>query len=351
MSVSVALFLSIGEFVVWMLEPESDPSFFVSSDTGPRTRLIPNWQGVYCGRKVTINASGYRGAEVPLSRTNVPRIAVYGDSHTFGIGAGDGDSYPAVMSRLLEMDLESPVEVLNLGLPGSEVSDAAAHFEQTFPIYKPDLVILTYNYGDVKSSELVLERDGGIRVGLADTGTETEEWTGEHTWRNDARNLKAFLYSRSMLMRFLIPQVDSALRPHVIPFLDPKNEPELREIADDGPRWRSARHHIEMMRNTARKAGASMLVVMYPPSLCNFLCYKDLFAMVQTQVEEMGIAVVNPLGRFAGAKSSDFQATLLDNHPNEASYRIVAEEVEIYVAKVMRSRDLGGEGKRRFGSP
>jgi hypothetical protein len=226
-----------------------------------------------------------------------------------------------------------PVEVVNLGVPGFEVSDVAAHFHNTFPSFQPDIVILTYNYGDITSSQIVIEPGGQTRVGLAVHGQRG-------SWRTDARALKALLYSKSMLMRFLIPRVDSTLRPDVIPFLDPQSEPEYREVADNGTKWRSARAHVESMLRTTEAAGASMLVVMYPPSLCDFLCYGDLYAMVQARFEDMGIRVINPRHRFEGAKASDYQATLLDNHPDEASYRMVAEEVERALAALLRSRGL-----------
>lgn len=103
-----------------------------------RTRLM--------GVEVTTNSDGLRDRSVSRqSSPGVFRIAVIGDSITFGWGVPQEQTYPqqleAELNRLRPLGPERTFEVLNFGVGNYNIADAAAMLEHKALSYRPDLVI------------------------------------------------------------------------------------------------------------------------------------------------------------------------------------------------------------------
>jgi len=84
----------------------------------------------------------YEIKNVPLS---VSRIVCFGDSLTWGVGAGEGSDYP---SRLAEM---IGIEVINSGVSGNTTAQGLARLEDDVLSYEPDVVLITLGGNDLKN--------------------------------------------------------------------------------------------------------------------------------------------------------------------------------------------------------
>jgi len=95
------------------------------------------WQGVIH----LYDSNGYRRCEGPFPEksSDVFRIAVFGDSLTYGAGIEFEWSYAAQLQRLLAGDHR--VEVLNLGVGGAQSEDVLRQMQKMVPVLKPELVI------------------------------------------------------------------------------------------------------------------------------------------------------------------------------------------------------------------
>ena len=106
----------------------------------PRPGAAVHWTG---GR---INSHGLHGPEYP--REAAPdelRVAVLGDSCTFGAGAEAGEDYgTGLAQRLTEALPGRRVRCLNGGVPGYTVFQGARFFEETVLPLGPDLAVLYY---------------------------------------------------------------------------------------------------------------------------------------------------------------------------------------------------------------
>lgn len=70
-------------------------------------------------------------------------IICFGDSLTFGTGAGSGQSYPSRLSSLIGLD------VINAGVPGDRTADALKRLDRDVLAHNPRLVLITLGGNDL----------------------------------------------------------------------------------------------------------------------------------------------------------------------------------------------------------
>jgi|GEM_PF-2100281 len=103
------------------------------------------------------NEGGYNGTFYPPSRRpGTYRVAVLGDSFTFGWGVPADEAWPALLQQRLDESLAGSgvqAEVLNFGVPGYNTWLELLHWRRVVSRYRPDAVLLGYY-----SNDAVLDR-------------------------------------------------------------------------------------------------------------------------------------------------------------------------------------------------
>lgn len=90
---------------------------------------------------VKINSLGFRDYEYALNKKKKYRIAVIGDSFTFGWGVVLEDCWVKILEKQLNTS-GVDVEILNLGKGGASPADYEQTAEKIIPILKPDLTVV-----------------------------------------------------------------------------------------------------------------------------------------------------------------------------------------------------------------
>lgn len=125
----------------------------------------PDYQGTFMGQPVTIDAAGLRGAEVRLARPpgGPRRLLTFGDSITFGYGAGDQDTWPYQLGQRLAA---SHVEVVNAGVTGYTSHQVLGYVRRYLPLLRPDAisVCIGWNDGNKRTAD---DREYARRLALA----------------------------------------------------------------------------------------------------------------------------------------------------------------------------------------
>ncbi len=113
--------------------------------------LNPGARGERGRERIAISSAGMRDDE-PLARTpDLCRVAVVGDSSTFGFGIAEAhDTYANVLERRLNAESgdDRRYEVLNLGVGGYSSHDEALAFAARAQELAPDLLIVGYSLND-----------------------------------------------------------------------------------------------------------------------------------------------------------------------------------------------------------
>lgn len=193
--------------------------------------LRPGTRGRFLGHEVQINALGMRDRERTAEKpAGVFRILVLGDSHLFGYGVGQDESFAAVLEALLEARAPGRFEVLNTGIPGYNTVMETRVFERRADELAPDLVLIHFVENDMDLPNFLSEAP--------------DPWTLQ----------KSFL--RELVgRRFALLVGSQQLVPHGL-FLTPMNELRHFEIPEDQipERYRPLQGWEKMMRAYQRLA-------------------------------------------------------------------------------------------------
>jgi lysophospholipase L1-like esterase len=103
-----------------------------------------------------VNGSGFRGPRYPQAREgNAFRVAVLGDSLTFGFGVQEEEIYTALLeAELTRLLAPRKVQVLNFGVGGYNPYNEVALFEGIGAAYQPDLVLIQFCINDLNDPRL-----------------------------------------------------------------------------------------------------------------------------------------------------------------------------------------------------
>jgi hypothetical protein len=163
--------------------PEATTSIFLYHvDPNGLLKLTPNWEGYYGFVWTQINAQGLRDRIYsPAPPPGRVRVAVLGDSYTFGNAVPLDATYPKQLEKLL-CDHYS-CEVMNCGIPATNSNNQLETLHEVLWDYHPHLVVLGYNINDFwyyKQTKFAAAAKVGEAYTVQPDGrvTSTTEYTG-----------------------------------------------------------------------------------------------------------------------------------------------------------------------------
>ena len=157
----VALLLCEGVVRLTGMGPEvfRMPSRFVHLSDNPVLRYehVPNMSY----REYVINEHGLRGRAYEKRKTkDVFRIAVVGDSVSFGWDVGEGQAWPDVLQGLLNecpAARQETFQVLNFAVTGYNATQVAEVLRQSVRSWNPDLILYGYCLNDPQEYSIDFE--------------------------------------------------------------------------------------------------------------------------------------------------------------------------------------------------
>lgn len=301
---------------------------------------------------VTINRQRLRGRrEYPPRAEGATRIAVLGDSVTFGWGAEDGETYPAQLEEILNARRAGRVEVINAGFPGTCLGEKAAWYVIGVRPLAASLVVLTL-LGDDVDGDLywrVFERDPeGIAVrGAAGPGAASARRTRGLFQRVPGY---ATLAERSQLfglVRRAVTRVVSRERTTALGRA-PATADDVRRFRDEGlPLLRA---EIAWLHDRVREDGGELVVAFVPfregvygdagwwPDELRWKS-REIAEAAADVCRRQGLRfrdVTVALSRRAASAPSPLYHEGAETHPTRAGYGAIADEVAEMIAETAR---------------
>jgi hypothetical protein len=128
-----------------LLRPSADPVLF--------TELKPGLEQLFHGCMVVTGPDGYRIASAaPETAASLPaarlRIAVLGDSSSFGWGVNYDETYAELYRVQMEKLSGIPIELRNYSVPSYNAQQELRMFQTRVKSFHPDLIVVHHDHND-----------------------------------------------------------------------------------------------------------------------------------------------------------------------------------------------------------
>ena len=177
-----------------------DPHFHHSLKPGDTYRLLSPRPGEYNVR-VRINRFGFRGPEIDFEKKpGQRRVMLVGDSFTFGVGAEEEETIPALLQRHWDPAGEK-IQVVNAGVGASSPVLYYLRLRDYLLEFRPDLVVLMLDFSDLREDwyyEKKIERDRDGRILRINPYFEDGRF---HVWNYLVANSVFFKYLHNKCVR------------------------------------------------------------------------------------------------------------------------------------------------------
>jgi len=284
-SVFVLIFLLIGEVLVRI-----DQSFDVLNE---KPKVAIAFQESVLKKQLDTNVFTLREDQI--------RIMVLGDSFFFGAGIDPKFKVSNVLKEKLESFFNQEVLVLDLSRPSNNTLDNYNFFRHYSEIFKPNYVILGYNFNDI----------------LGDLTLEKSQLKLENKTRFLSKKI----------------QKELKLRGYVLPF------GEFYSLthsfyAENGKRWQESAKIFDSMIAQCQKNNINFLIYNLPEF--NLLKNKDLFVNVNSTLngyfkDKEDIIFINDISDFKD--EDNYMISKYDGHPNKKAHEVISKRI---VKELMR---------------
>lgn len=344
--IAVSLLLSVGTLVTLLLvvagaelvarwrEPDylaRARGFHVFSDTRgwvPRSGTSV----VIDGHRVTINARGFRGRDLPIPKaTGHTRVVVLGDSIAFGLHISDDETF----AHLLDAR-DNGIEAANLAVQGYGPDQELLTLTREGLRLDPDVVILAFCLAnDLADAVLPVSLyDGttpkprfrlvGNRLVLDDAVLRQSAWQRARQWVADYSQL-------SNRASALLSRGEPPVGPHW-------RERYNAALRDEAYAQRLSLALIHRMNEACRERKISFLVAAFPDG-GSYKVKPRLASRLLRSLETQGIPVIDMSVPFR-AVGPRFKVVALDGtgHLNPFGHAVTAQVLEAHIRKLREAR-------------
>ncbi len=297
--------------IAHLIQPTNSPGLIYELKPNNSARLLAS--------QVNTGPEGYRIDPDAAPPAAGARIAVLGDSTSFGWGVEFRQSYPELVRSRLEARTGGAIDLRNYSIPGYNSEQELALFRQKVIAYQPDLLVLHHDPND---SEPV-----GFGFNL------TPEYLAPEYGDNALS---------SSLLKFVLREL--RIRQSRRAFEQDNNAPLISGSIAGGALYDRHLRALDSMASAAKDLQTPIVAILFNSRIAADDRYQDseiyqvlhrglqerleamgflvldLFPFYQAKMKQEGWTDLTPLWRFPG-----------DAHPNPAGHRIIADAVTDYI--------------------
>lgn len=250
---------------------------------------------------IIINSEGFRDHEYPIEKKNgTYRIAVIGDSFTFGMGVESEDSYPKKLESILNSRTAGMnYEVMNFGVISYNTFQEVKFLKDKALKYKPDIVIVGYLSNDIIDEKLY------SRI-LAEIMMEEYNTT-------DGSNIVNNIGVHRKIFDTIYSEINSK----------PFNET-----------WVHVENAFSELDNLSKENNFSVAVFMLPAEDYHF---DEQVDMLNKTCAARGWLFIYPKDTYSAKKINSMILDRYDTHATPEAYSIMAEEIYEAIKPIVKS--------------
>ncbi len=260
---------------------------------------------------MSVNALGFRGRTVSREKpAGVLRIACLGDSHTFGYGVADAETWPAQLERVLRQRRpDRPIEVLNCGVNAYDTMQEVLWLKRTVLAFQPDVVVMQYYVNDTAARNLGVTDGGADWLVMLTHPAQTGRIATLRAWSPLLHLLCDGVYRRRSLAVYA--------------------QDRLKLYAPDSPGWLRVQHALIDARDELGPRGVAFRLALFPFLFRDgdHLSSHRQFEIVKEFCAREGVPCIDTEPAFVGADLDRLRVSVRDYHANADGYAIFARAV------------------------
>jgi lysophospholipase L1-like esterase len=333
---ATALTLIVGEFLVrifWSklngqtVIPLSLKTHRISANTLMGYELVPGSTAFEDDAWYRINQDGIRDRDYEQEKpAGTFRIAVVGDSCTFGLGLELEDTWPKQLER--ELQKTNPrVEVINFGVMGYNTPQEAERIQDKVLKYSPDLIIIGYSLNDIG----IFSRER--RVLNTYKGYDSFLTTGNNFVDSLLTHSKTYLLLKN---RLYLKKTNADTRPQQYSkdgmkylrkgyngyFFDAYQEPE---------NWQILNAAFAKIHALTQPKIPVLFVIHTELQEMNEYLFTEIHEIVKKLCHDYGFPVLDPLPEMLAYKAKDLRISAANIHPNALGNKIFSQAISRYL--------------------
>lgn len=300
------------------------------------------------GIPFSVNSRGLRGPEVHVKKTpGTTRVAMLGDSITFGFGVRDEETLPRrVEDYLKEVRPELNVEVINFGVISYGFEEYPIVMDEQVRLYQPDVVVLQVYYNDVTSPNVLSQAKSVANSSTTNSKEAQEKQSILERTVFDMREFYQQMKDRSRLHQF-VHQYLKLIAYKVFSFFGVERRfmigqggfRDLEIFVNNEQEWLDGQEQLRQVKQDCEEIGARFMVLIHPAvtvldSSYEFAVYHE---RVREFCEQEGISYIDLLDSFKNEDLRPYALNIMDKHPNatllDREARIIADTIAKLLAE------------------
>jgi len=320
-----------GSSVRALVEPSTDPALFFELKPSLRVWAQGTWM-ITSPDRFRISPPKPRAASA-TSEAPRYRIAIVGDSTSFGWGVSYDDTYPERYRRRLAEIASAPIELRNYSVPAYNALQELRTFETKIRAYRPDLLIVHHDHNDADPTSKMMG-DAYMPVEYGD-------------------NLL-----HSALIKWSVRRLRQ-LRNEGARSVEETGHRRVGGYLAGGPLYQAQLDARRALAGEATTLGIPVIAVIFnafvsrDPSYERSKVYTELHANLATKLAAMGYHVLDLYPRYQTLLTQRGWPNLMplwlsptDGHPNVQGHQFIADELVSFTLKDPRLAAVFGiEGR------
>lgn len=259
------------------------------------------------------------------------RVMVLGDSYIHGGGIEFKDNFSQQLKILLKKANSKfdDVYILDLSKPSSNTFDNSQTYFQFADKFKPNLVILGYNYNDVEGNLNKKRTQAAI-----DSFTRIKASSEEK--QSFIKKIYDVLY-QSRFVFYVMHNLHDELKTHGYIFPNSSFDLILKSYYENRENWIKSKTLLQEVIDDCKKKNNQFIVLKFPE--INLLEYPGIFTKADDSINKFfaGNPTVNYIDGaaiFKGEKSKDNILSKYDGHPNAKAHKKISEYIFSVIKKI-----------------